>query len=113
MKLDLKELLNKLVQGEQWVQVGAATTGGNLPLTKNISDYRYIAWYLIENTYGAVEGYFYTPVSVFVQYNTLYKAMGINAYNGGRQYGYLNYVNDTTVNVQVSSNHAVAVWLIR
>ena len=97
---------------EQWVQVGAASAQGNLTLTKKISDYRYIAWYLIENQYGAVEGFFYTPVSVFVQYNNTAHSMGINAYNGGRQYAYLNYVNDTTVNVQLSGSRSVAVWLI-
>ena len=98
---------------EQWVQLGSTASSGNKTLSDSIDNYRYIAWYLIENQYGAVEGFSLTPVSVFKDYTTTLKSMGINAYNGGRQYAYLNYVNDTTVGVQLSGSHSVAIWGIK
>lgn len=101
---------------EQWEQIGASdASGANISLFtgKHIEDYNAIAWFLIEWQNGAVEGFMLAPKSVFKQYNSIAKSMGINAYNGGRQYAYLNYVNDTTVGVQLSGSHSIAIWGIK
>lgn len=101
---------------EHWEQIlSTDSTNANTSLftNKHIEDYDFIAWYLIEWQNNAVEGFMLVPKSVFKQYNSTGKSMGINAYNGGRQYAYLNYVNDTTVGVQLSSGHSVAVWGIK
>lgn len=101
---------------EQWEQICTAdstNTRTSLWSGKHIDDYEYIAWYLIEWSNNAVEGFMIAPTKVFKQYNTTGKSMGINAYNGGRQYAYLNYVNDTTIGVQLSGSHSAAVWGIK
>ena len=98
---------------EKWEQIGSAGASGNTTLWHNINDYKCIAWYLINNSTSALEGYFCVSVSVFKQYNSTSKSMGINAYNSGRQYAYLNYVSATTAGVQLSTGRSVAIWGIK
>lgn len=101
---------------EKWEQIGASdstSTNYSLYAGKHIDDYKAIAWYLIEWQNGAVEGFMLVPTSVFKQYNSTAKSMGINAYNGGRQYAYLNYKSDTAVGIQLSGGHSIAIWGIK
>lgn len=94
-----------------YVSLGS-TTSNNIDKTldDSISNYKFLIITLYNNSTQAAEASGIVPVEVFKLYTTISHSFGVNAYVNGRIYGYLNYVNDTTVHTQISQDRGIAVY---
>lgn len=88
------------------------TSLDNIDLTLNddIDNYKYLLVHVVDLEYGAVETTGFIPVDLFKTYDTVAKSFGTNTYKNGRIYGYLNYVDNTTVHTQISTGRKINIY---
>lgn len=94
-----------------YVALGSVVTDGtDKVLSDNISNYKLLIITVFNDTTKAAEATGIVPVEIFKLYTTVSHSFGVNTYNNGRVYGYLNYVNDTTVHTQISQGRGIAIY---
>lgn len=93
----------------EWDVLGTYMNDGS-KLCKPLSDHRVIAISLFDNAKNASHGFNMIPIELFKQYNSNEHAFGVSVYNNGRIFCYVNYVNNTTINVQVTPGYGVCVY---
>lgn len=88
------------------------TTSDNIDLTLNddIDNYKFLLIHVYYTLYNAVETTGLIPVNLFKTYNSMAKSFGTNTYNGGRVYGYIHYVNNTTIHTQISTSRGIIIY---
>lgn len=101
--------LPTLFQGKYKSLGATAQNGIDFTLSDNMNNYKFLVVYLYNTGTDAAEATGFVPVDYFKYYNSISHAFGVNAYNNGRIYAYINYVSDTQVHTQLSSGRGVSI----
>lgn len=80
---------------------------------ENIDNYRLLMFHIYDKINGAIYGGNMISPTVFKKYNTIANAFGFSGYNTVRIYGYINYVSNTQVRVQVANGYGVLLYGIK
>lgn len=105
---------NKIDQSGNWEEIINYSNNGDCNLPKNLSEYKLLIIHLYVKASDAVDGGNIIPYNRFIKYTTMSHAFGVGKYDGtNRVYGFISYVNDTKIQVQVSNGYGICLYGIR
>lgn len=93
----------------EWKVLGSYVNDG-IKSCNPLSGHGIIAISLFDNANNASHGFNMIPLELFKLYNSNEHAFGISGYINGRIFCYVNYVNNTAVNIQVTPGYGVTVY---